>query len=188
MTRSIISKKDVKNVVEKLNKKSLKHLESEAWEDFLAMDVGVAGLWCATNTEPGKRIPDSRNEENVKLTDFEYLNKVLPDTYMNRLLKYIPAEVITLYLTLDAIIRSAHEFSLTIYWGIFAFGLAGTYLYLWRVLKVRKQTQLFISVMAYCVWVFALGGPFVHLQWYDSLYGGLLLPTYTFSVALYEAD
>jgi len=37
---------------ETMSKKELKHLESEAWEDFLDMSVGQAGLWCATNTEP----------------------------------------------------------------------------------------------------------------------------------------
>ncbi len=38
-----------------MDKKELKHLESEAWEDFLDMSVGQAGLWCATNTEPEKK-------------------------------------------------------------------------------------------------------------------------------------
>nr|WP_320190788.1 adenylyl-sulfate reductase subunit alpha [uncultured Desulfobacter sp.] len=40
---------------ETMDKKELKHLESEAWEDFLDMSVGQAGLWCATNTEPEKK-------------------------------------------------------------------------------------------------------------------------------------
>ncbi len=40
---------------ETMSKKELKHLESEAWEDFLDMSVGQAGLWCATNTEPEKK-------------------------------------------------------------------------------------------------------------------------------------
>ena len=40
---------------ETMNKKELKHLESEAWEDFLDMTCGQANLWCATNTEPEKK-------------------------------------------------------------------------------------------------------------------------------------
>jgi len=40
---------------ETMSKKEMKHLESEAWEDFLDMSVGQAGLWCATNTEPEKK-------------------------------------------------------------------------------------------------------------------------------------
>lgn len=40
---------------ETMDKKELKHLESEAWEDFLDMTCGQANLWCATNTEPEKK-------------------------------------------------------------------------------------------------------------------------------------
>jgi adenylylsulfate reductase subunit A len=35
-------------------KKYWKHLESEAWEDFLDMSVGQAGLWAGMNVEPEK--------------------------------------------------------------------------------------------------------------------------------------
>ena len=40
---------------ETMDKKELKHLEAEAWEDFLDMTCGQANLWCATNTEPEKK-------------------------------------------------------------------------------------------------------------------------------------
>ena len=39
---------------EKGVKKFWKHLESEAWEDFLDMSVGQAGLWAGANIEPEK--------------------------------------------------------------------------------------------------------------------------------------
>jgi len=39
---------------EKEIKKMWKHLESEAWEDFLDMSVGQAGLWAGANIEPEK--------------------------------------------------------------------------------------------------------------------------------------
>jgi adenylylsulfate reductase, subunit A len=39
---------------EKELKKFWKHLESEAWEDFLDMSVGQAGLWAGANVEPEK--------------------------------------------------------------------------------------------------------------------------------------
>lgn len=110
-----------------------------------------------------------------------------PDAYTSRLLKYIPAEVVALFLTLDALIRSSSKVPIFIYWAVFVFGIVATYFYLWRVGKVRKQTQLHISAVAFFVWVFAIGGPFTHLNWYDPLYGGLLLPVYTFLVAIVEA-
>jgi len=34
--------------------KKVKHLEAEAWEDFLDMAIGQAGLWAAQNIEPDK--------------------------------------------------------------------------------------------------------------------------------------
>jgi hypothetical protein len=109
------------------------------------------------------------------------------DTYGSRLLKCIPAEVVVLFLTFDGIIRSSSKISIYVYWGAFVFGIVATYLYLWRLQKVRKQLQLFISAAAFCVWVFAMGGPFSHLSWYDPLYGGLLLPAFTFLIPLIEA-
>ena len=38
---------------EKKRAKKLKHLEAEAWEDFLDMTIGQAGMWAA-NIEPDK--------------------------------------------------------------------------------------------------------------------------------------
>ncbi len=110
-----------------------------------------------------------------------------PDDYKTRLLKYIPAEVVALYLTLDAILRSTDQLPLNTYWAVFIVGIVGTYLYLHRVEKVYKNKQLLISVVAYCIWVFALGGPFVYLEWYHPIYGGMLLPIYTFFVPIIEA-
>lgn len=34
--------------------KQIKHLEAEAWEDFLDMCIGQAGMWCGNNIEPDK--------------------------------------------------------------------------------------------------------------------------------------
>ncbi|MBW2645536.1 MAG: adenylyl-sulfate reductase subunit alpha [Deltaproteobacteria bacterium] len=43
------------NLAKEMDKKQMKHLEAEAWEDFLDMSVGQAGLWAATDTEPEKK-------------------------------------------------------------------------------------------------------------------------------------
>jgi adenylylsulfate reductase subunit A len=39
---------------ETLDKKALKHLEAEAWEDFLDMSISQAGVWAANNMAPEK--------------------------------------------------------------------------------------------------------------------------------------
>jgi adenylylsulfate reductase subunit A len=38
-----------------LSKKELKHLEAEAWEDFLDMSISAACLWASLNIEPDKK-------------------------------------------------------------------------------------------------------------------------------------
>ncbi len=48
------SKAIIEKLGEKQGAKKLKHLEAEAWEDFLDMAIGQASLWAATNTEPDK--------------------------------------------------------------------------------------------------------------------------------------
>ncbi|WP_027182976.1 adenylyl-sulfate reductase subunit alpha [Desulfovibrio inopinatus] len=44
----------LQNTFKELNAEQQKHLESEAWEDFLDMCVGQANLWAAMNIEPEK--------------------------------------------------------------------------------------------------------------------------------------
>ncbi|KAF0179689.1 MAG: adenylylsulfate reductase subunit A [Nitrospirae bacterium] len=49
-----ISKTFVEKFGEKDAQKKIKHLEAEAWEDFLDMAIGQAGLWASKNIEPDK--------------------------------------------------------------------------------------------------------------------------------------
>jgi adenylylsulfate reductase subunit A len=49
-----INKTFVEKLGEKEGKKKVKHLEAEAWEDFLDMCIGQAGLWASKNIEPDK--------------------------------------------------------------------------------------------------------------------------------------
>jgi adenylylsulfate reductase subunit A len=49
-----ISKNMKEKLGEKEGAKKVKHLEAEAWEDFLDMAIGQAGLWAAKNIEPDK--------------------------------------------------------------------------------------------------------------------------------------
>lgn len=107
-----------------------------------------------------------------------------PDDYQSRLLKYIPAEVVAVYLTLEGIVKSAADQQIWLLWVIFGLLLIGTPLYLWRVAKVPRKVQLSISTIAFAVWIFALGGPFASQTWYEPVYGAILLPIYTFFVPI----
>jgi adenylylsulfate reductase subunit A len=46
--------KAMAKLAETLSKKELKHLEAEAWEDFLDMSISAASLWASMNMEPDK--------------------------------------------------------------------------------------------------------------------------------------
>jgi adenylylsulfate reductase subunit A len=49
-----INKTFIEKLGDKAGKKKIKHLEAEAWEDFLDMCIGQAGLWAGKNIEPDK--------------------------------------------------------------------------------------------------------------------------------------
>jgi hypothetical protein len=110
------------------------------------------------------------------------------DQYADRLMKYIPGEVVSLFILLNGLAANAPETipRVPLQWGVFVVLLVGTWFYLRRILKVTKWQQLVISTVAFVVWVFFLGGPFVSLGWYDQFYGTFLLPLYTFGVGLIE--
>ncbi|MDH5510647.1 MAG: adenylyl-sulfate reductase subunit alpha [Nitrospinota bacterium] len=42
----------MKNLMKDMDKKQIKHLESEAWEDFLDMTIGQANFWAGMNIRP----------------------------------------------------------------------------------------------------------------------------------------
>ena len=114
------------------------------------------------------------------------------DKYGDRLIKYVPAEVIAVYLAVDGSVRGMKKLNpevpdqklLAIATVIL---LVGTWLYLKRVQKVQKIQQLAISVFSFAVWVFTIGGPFAYFSWYSPLYGAAFLPLYTFCIAIVEA-
>ena len=134
------------------------------------------------------------DQDSDYITTDEMMQKYAkkPDEYLARLLKYIPSEIIALYLTLDPLVRpssisSIQTDSIVIHWLVFIICVISTPIFLKRIQKVDRVSQLIISTIAFTVWIFAIGGPFVYLSWYKPLYGGILLPIYTTLVPLLEA-
>lgn len=110
-----------------------------------------------------------------------------PDSYLDRLVKLIPAEAVALYVTLSAILRSASQVPGWLPWLVFVVLLALTPAYTWKATQSTSRptpyAQIGASTVAFFIWVFALGGPFANLPWYLPVYGGVLLPLYTAVVA-----
>jgi hypothetical protein len=113
------------------------------------------------------------------------------DTYVDRVIKYIPADVVAAWVAVVGIVDSAKSTSSsTVLWCALAFGLIFTFLWTLRQTKDSagngSSRQALISSVAFLVWVFALGKPFESLSWYDHLYGSILLIGFTLSVALLD--
>jgi hypothetical protein len=109
------------------------------------------------------------------------------DNYLSRVLKYIPSEIVMAYISIDGMLRTCYDpnlwadrqMLLMLLWIISAILTVLTPLWLWRVMRVRRLSQLFISTISVPVWLFALGGPFSLLDWYRPALGAIALPLYT---------
>ena len=115
---------------------------------------------------------------------------VARDGYFDRLFKYIPAELVAGYIFVLGVVKqltNAGEI-MVFQWSLFVIFCILTPLYLWRVQKVQKIQQHIISLLSFIVWVFALGGPFALSEWYNPVYGAILLPVFTLIVAIIEAE
>jgi hypothetical protein len=108
------------------------------------------------------------------------------DSYFTKILKYIPAEIVSGYVAINAIFKSISDVSLVFHWIVVAALTALTGLYIWRLTnepnKPPAVSQIIISTIAFVVWVFALGGPFAEMGWYQYYYGAILLVMYTLAV------
>jgi hypothetical protein len=112
------------------------------------------------------------------------------DSYFDRVLKYIPADVVGLWLTGNGLIQgqAGNDSRAGLLWLLFVAGLVFSFFW------TRKETtesgkptawqQIILSCGSFVVWVFAIGGPFVELSFYKPLYGSLLLLFYATAIPL----
>jgi hypothetical protein len=87
------------------------------------------------------------------------------DKVVGRLIKYIPAEIISTYALLSGIVDGASRASPLrelAAWGIFGLGVVLTPIYFWQAYQPRgvQRWQLLISTISFVFWAYALGGPF----------------------------
>lgn len=87
-----------------------------------------------------------------------------PDDYKTKLLKYIPAETVTVYTTLAGIVVSFREVYPAWYWPglaiVFLIGLVSTPLILTRTYGMKwkyKKRQIIFMMVAYVLWVLSIG-------------------------------
>jgi len=114
------------------------------------------------------------------------------DNYLSRVLKHIPSEIVMAYVSIEGVLKSSYnirvpqqrEILTTLLWIVLIALTLLTPLWLWRVMRVRRLSQLFISTLSVPVWLFALGGPFALQDWYQPAFGAIILPLYTLVVPI----
>ena len=114
------------------------------------------------------------------------------DDYLSRVLKHIPSEIVMAYISIEGVLRSSYnpnvwaerQILLKLLWITTAVLTILTPLWLWKVIRVRRVPQLFISTLSVPFWLFALGGPFELLDWYQPAFGAVVLPLYTLIVPI----
>jgi len=114
------------------------------------------------------------------------------DNYLSRVLKHIPSEIVMAYVAIEGVLQTSYnarvpqerEILLKLLWIVFGALTVLTPLWLWRVMRVRRLEQLFISTLSVPVWLFALGGPFALQDWYQPAFGAIVLPLYTLVVPI----
>jgi hypothetical protein len=129
----------------------------------------------------GRRIITSQLEVQTE--------KVKLDGYFDKLLKYIPTEIVGGWIAITGLIKSASDIPTnTILWILLIVftGLTAAYI-LQQTSEPKKPLaikQTTISSIAFIVWVFALGEPFDSLSFYSPIYGSILLIVYNLTIPL----
>ena len=102
--------------------------------------------------------------------------------YKDRLVKLIPSEIITAYVTLKGLINGAGEEGnkQLLLWIIFGILVVMNPLYLYYVTNVKKAGQIVFSSIAFVLWVLVIGGTFTTILGFSAEYiGSILLVLYT---------
>lgn len=115
------------------------------------------------------------------------------DSYLERVAKYVPAEIVAAYLAIIGFAVSVPSGKLLAMILAFAVCLVATPLYLWRMGRGSKVKgiHLIISSIAFVVWAFAAGGAggifgADGLNIYDPSWASIVLVIFTLASGLIE--
>ena len=102
------------------------------------------------------------------------------DGYFDRVIKYIPVDIVAAWVAASGLVAAANRANTTtMLWIVFAFLAVLTPIWVVRQTQMANKPPAYlqagVSTAAFIVWVFALGGPFAKYSWWDVLYGSLAL-------------
>jgi hypothetical protein len=121
------------------------------------------------------------------------------DTFAGRVVKYIPADVVAAWVTVNSLLAPkptpgattagaattpAQDF--TMLWVVFGVFVLLTAIWTWRTTQTTSnapvaKTQIIISTISFIVWVLGIGGPFESLAFVNNTpaIGGVVLIIWT---------
>jgi hypothetical protein len=120
----------------------------------------------------------------IKSSADTHLEPDLPtvNDYKDRLVKLIPTEIITAYVTIKGLVSGSgvQGNKQLLIWIVFAVLLIVNPLYLYYVTQVKKTGQIVFSSIAFVLWVMVIGGTFSNILGFPPEFlGSILLVLYT---------
>ncbi|RTL42390.1 MAG: hypothetical protein EKK48_10370 [Candidatus Melainabacteria bacterium] len=117
------------------------------------------------------------------------------DSYFEKLVKYIPADIVAAYVTIAGLLSEHNNQPLWLTWGVFGALLAMTPLYVCFIktdppgFAPSKMFHWLTACLAFTAWVFALGGPFAAtFTWYQPYLGSVCLILVTLIIPVIEGS
>jgi hypothetical protein len=111
------------------------------------------------------------------------------DDYADRLVKMIPAEIVSLYLFLHSYVSDNGTNKLNwLLWSILILLCLLTPMYLKRIMNVVDGKQIFFTTLAFIFWVLTFGSPFndfIKDEKVLKMISTVLLAMYTFALPIF---
>jgi hypothetical protein len=114
------------------------------------------------------------------------------DSFAQKIVAYIPADILAAYLTLTGMISQVSTAPAWLAWAVFGGLLALIPFYVCYIktspasFSSRKLFHWITSCVAYTAWCFAMGGPFAREAWYQPIYGSVILVFVTLIIPVLE--
>lgn len=108
--------------------------------------------------------------------------------YFDRVAKYVPAEVISAYISANGVATLSKHTEI-IFYLIFFVCLIFTPIYITRFATTKKEswTNGIMASIAFVVWAYATGGGLVkHIGWYDAPTASVILVLFTLASGAIE--
>lgn len=107
------------------------------------------------------------------------------DKYVSKIIKLIPAEIVSVYLAIFNIIdsfKNNSEGKAKLQWVVFVLILFITPFYLKKIARITSTNQVLFCTLSFVVWVLSMGGPLKEATVWDfpmQFLGAVFLPIYT---------